>query len=504
MTERDPRWAPGSMASPAFRETHAALLVLLGDRAYKMKKPVSLGFLDFSTREAREEACRREVALNRRFAPDVYLGVATIEGPDGTPCEHMIVMRRMPDERRLSTMLADGRAGADEVRTVVRTIAGFHARAPSSPEIAAAATPKAIEDMWRQNLDEMLRFEQVLPEGSLDGVRVAVERFVRGRLPLFEQRIEQGWIRDGHGDLLSADIFLLDDGPRILDCIEFNDQFRFGDVLADIAFLAMDLEARGFEDLAAGVLAWHAELLGDRRPQSLADHYVAYRALVRSKVACVRAEQGEPEARERARALMQMTLDHLERARVRVVLVGGSPGTGKTTLASTLSDTLGWPMLRTDVIRKEITGTDDGALSSFGTGIYDRATTARTYDELLARAGRLLGLGESVILDATWAADDHRQAARRLAHEHLADVIEMRCAASGDAVRGRLRARAGDASDADVAIAERIAASFDAWPDATVIDTGGPPGAALVDALPIVRSGPPRHRPRSAYTPGEV
>ena len=265
----------------AVAETHVSVLLFVGDRAYKLKKPVALGFLDFSTCEAREAACRREVELNRRLAPDVYLGVADVIGPDGRPCGHLVVMRRMPAEGRLAALVRAGVDVSDGVRQVARLVAGFHERCATSPEIAAAGAVDAVRRNWEDNVRQMAPFVGAVldPDLASRAARLA-SRYLDGRRALLEHRAATGMVRDGHGDLLAEDIFLLDDGPRVLDCIEFDDRLRHGDVLADVAFLAMDLERLGAPRPAAQFLDWYREFSGHPHPTSLQDHYVAYRAHV--------------------------------------------------------------------------------------------------------------------------------------------------------------------------------------------------------------------------------
>src|SRR3990172_4478560 len=237
-------------------ETHSAWVFMLGNRAYKLKKPVDLGFLDFSTRAARQAIVHREVELNRRLAPDVYLGVADMIGPNGDVCDHLVVMRRMPEDRRLSTLVHNGDSLDDEIRAVARVIASFHAAAATSPEIAAAGSPDAVRDKFDQDLEQLRAFSGApLDPGVLEAAAALGRRYLDGRHALFEARRDAGLVRDGPGDLLADDIFCLSDGPRILDCIEFDDRLRYGDVLADVAFLAMDLERLGAPQLAAVLVA---------------------------------------------------------------------------------------------------------------------------------------------------------------------------------------------------------------------------------------------------------
>lgn len=477
------------MTEPAaVAETHSAVVFFVGDMAYKMKKPVDLGFLDFRTREQREAVCHREVDLNRRIAPDVYRGVADVVGPDGEVCDHLVVMRRMPADRRLSTLV---RAGADvrgHLRAIARVVATFHASAPPPPDPDAVASRNAVLANWEANAFEMRRFAGgVLDEGDLERVERLAARYLEGRQPLFAHRIAEGRVRDGHGDLLTEDVFCLDDGPRILDCLEFDDRLRYGDVLLDAAFLAMDLERLGRPDLGACFLDWWAEFGGETHPVSLADHYVAYRAQVRSKVACLRCEQGADQADE-ARRLLGICLGHLERARVRLVLVGGLPGTGKSTLAAGLADAAGLSLVRSDEVRKELAGMAalDPAGAPYEEGIYRPEQTVRTYETMLDRARTALALGEAVVLDASWTDRRWRQLAGEVASATSTDLVELRCDVASQEAARRLTERAArgpDASDATPAIAEAMAAVADPWPGAITIDAGVPPAASLAAAL---------------------
>lgn len=471
------------------RETHVGAVFLVGDRAYKLKKPVDVGFLDFRTRESRLAACRKEVRLNRRLAPDVYLGIADVSGVDGKPADHLVVMRRMPGDRRLTTLVEAGVPVRAEVVRLARVIAAFHATARRGPEISAEGTRDALRERW------LASFAQVdtVHGGVLDGrelaeIQESTADFLAGRQPLFDSRIAAGRIVDGHGDLLADDIFCLDDGPRVLDCLEFDDRLRYLDGLDDIAFLAMDLERLGAPDLGALLLERYAEFSGDPAPAALREHYLAYRAFVRVKVACLRHVQGDPAAAGQARTYAAITLRHLRRGRVRLLLVGGLPGTGKTTLAGALADRLGAVLLSSDRLRKELAGRTpgDSAAASYLDGIYTPAHTERVYRELLNRAANLLAVGESVVLDASWTSAVHRAAARAVAGRTRSHLVELRCDAPAELTSARLRTRTGSISDADPAIAVAMAARMDPWPEATAVPTTGSPDAVLDAVGPLV------------------
>ena len=488
MTAEAPGYGPAEVA-----ETHSGIVFFVGDRAYKLKKAVDLGFLDFTTREARAAACHREVELNGRLSPDVYLGVADIVDPSGQVADHLVVMRRMPPDRRLSDLVGTDAELDSELDDLARLIAEFHASAERSPEADRAASATALATRWSTNTSEMQPFVgRYLDAEAVKQVDTLAHRYLDGRHRLFERRIAAGRACDGHGDLLADDIFLLDDGPRVLDCLEFDDALRLDDALADVAFLAMDLQRLGRPELASQFLDAYRRHSTDSWPESLAHHHIAYRAQVRAKVAAIRADQGVPGSAPKAAELLDLALAHLEAARVRLVLVGGLPGTGKSTLAAGLGDALGAAVLRSDVVRKELAGLapDEPAPAPVGKGIYQAETTTATYGELADRARQALGLGETVVLDASWTSEEHRATARRVAEETSSELVELRCTVAPEVQRSRLLARAergADASDADATVAAHLQADADPWPSATVIDTDRPTDATLAAALDVIR-----------------
>ncbi len=457
-------------------ETHLSVVLLTGDRALKFPKPVRLPFVDQSTPDRRRAACRREVELNRRLAPDVYLGVLDLVR-DGATVDHLVEMRRLPAARRLATLARTHHPDAgDEVRRVARRMAAFHAEALRSLEISAAGSPGSVRRLWQDNLNEMSTFAPaVLDADVLATVGRDALTYLDGREDLFERRQREGLIIDGHGDLLADDIFCLPDGPRILDCLAFDDRLRHGDVLLDIAFLAMDLEALGRVDLAQALIEDYGSFSGEHHPTSLAHHYIAYRALVRAKVACLKVDGEGDAAVARARARLGLARRHLAQGRVRLVLVGGSPGTGKTTVAGGIGDLTGWAVLDSDELRKDLQGVDhdESAAAAFGEGIYRPEVTRAVYRRLLDQAGELLRAGESVVLDASWTSAEDRVAARHRSAADHAEVVELRCVGSPASVAARVEARRSRSgvSDADAEIAARLAAAQDPWPEAVTLDS---------------------------------
>ena len=493
---------PGGAAGaggPSVVETHVSVLLFGPDRVLKFKKPVRFPFLDFTTVEARRRACAEEIEANRRLAPDVYLGLADVvldpaggPGAGGPVLDHAVVMRRLPEERRLGLLV---RQGTEDLRPALRALAArlsaFHGAARRGSDIDQAATPEALATTWRRCLDAMAPWVGRLVDGdTLAEVERLATRYLDGRRPLLERRIAEGRICDGHGDLLADDVFLLDDGPRILDCVEFDPALRHVDVIADVAFLAMDLERLGAGQLAREFLAAYQDAAGERFPESLLHHYLAERAAVRAEVACLRAGQGNGAGDGGARALLDLAASHLRRGRAVLVVVTGLPGAGKSTLARALGERSGWPVVRSDEVRRELVApwSGDPLVAAAFPGAYDVEVTGRTYATMLERAEASLGQGQSVVVDATFAASAQRRAAEAAARRAVADLVVLHCRADRAVREERLVARAGrgrDVSGADVEVARAMerAGAEAPWEGAYELDTTGGLPTALETAL---------------------
>jgi aminoglycoside phosphotransferase family enzyme/predicted kinase len=473
-------------------ETHISSLFFTPDRVYKLLKPVRTGFLDHSDRTARIEATRIEYERNRRLAPDVYLGLGDLHEHDEL-VDQIIIMRRLPADRSLTRLLAtDERDSA--LRSVARAVAGFHARLEPVFDPVPLATPDGLAAFWQGNLDELAPVVgDLVASEQFEQVRTLAFDYLAHHAALLGQRRADGWVRDGHGDLIADDIFVLDDGPRILDCLAFDPDYRVGDVLADIAFLVMDVERIADRHASHRLMRWYHEFSGEHHPGSLAHHYVAYRAHVRAKIAAIRYRQGDIAAAALVHSHHAQALEHLLRARGTLVLVGGSPGTGKTTLANELGASLNWMVLDSDTVRKDLHGVNhhDHDVAAHPE-LYSEAATDATYTELARRAGRLLDAGESVVLDATWTHRRHRRLAHEVAASQGARLIEFECQLDAPTARQRITARMTaqhTVSDATAADVDRLRVR-DAWPGVVIVSTDADIDVVVGAAVGVVLAAP--------------
>ena len=470
LLDHAPALPPGE--SGLLVQTHISFVILAGDRVYKVKKHVDFGFLDFMTADKRARMCAAEVERNGRLSPDVYLGVEPIRphgdgfalgagGPgDADPIDYAVVMRRLPADGMLESMLAQGRATAAHARAIADVVAAFHLGAERGPAITEFGSRAVIEGNWSENFEQTRpAIGDTIDRAAFDALRAYVTRFLDANADLLRRRREEGWIRDGHGDLKVTAV-AFEPGPadetgdvRILDCIEFNDRMRYGDVAADLAFLLMDFTSRGRPDLADALLARYLARTLDADLPLLLPFYECYRAYVVAKISTFAAADPHLPAAERERAAAAarhhfgLAAGYAGRvAGPRLIVVAGPTGSGKSTLATALAGRLGARWLSSDIVRKRLAGLAPTAASGsgFDSGLYDAATTARTYDALLREAEASLRDGHAVILDATFSDPAQRQAAAALAGRLDVRCDLLVCEASDDVVRGRLRSRAGD------------------------------------------------------------
>jgi len=460
-------------------ETHLSQLFFTPDRVFKLLKPVALPFVDFSDIETRCAAATTEFERNQAISPDVYLGLADVV-EDGVLTDRMIIMRRLRADQELTALL--GRSDiADQLRDVAKHVATMHAGCPPLTDAQGnPAAPAAIAKNWNDNFAVTKTVSgTVIASDELAEVHRLATTYLAGRTELFNQRIAHGWVRDGHGDLRAEHIYCTDDGPRLIDCLAFDDELRVSDCLADVAFLGMDLDRLAGPNSAFALMASWNEFTNEHHPSSLAHFYVAYRAHVRCKIACLRYQAGDATAANEIRNYHRLAARHLRLAQIRVVLVGGGPGTGKSTVAAHVARHLGAAWLRTDEIRKDIAGIghDCHDFAAPGQGIYSPQISDRTYAELIRQATMLVQRGVSVVLDATWSSAARRELLRTLATETSSEVTEIQTVLPAAIAKERIARRMAsihNPSDATPELVDYMAERFEAWPQAHTVDTRGP------------------------------
>lgn len=478
-----------AVESVEHRQTHVSHLFFAGDYVYKVKKPVDMGFLDFSTLEKRRAAALAELELNRRISPDLYLDLAAVHRDEhgrlsfAAPAlieEVAVVMKRLPEAQRLSSLIEAGRVQPETMHDLGRLVADFHARAETSPEIAKFGSLDVVRHNWGENFEQTEAFiGRTLTHETWESCRTEIERFMRAYSDLFDERVADGWVRDCHGDLQTDDIFIDPEtgSARVLDCIEFNQRFRYSDTIADTAFLSMDLRYRGREDLATAFLDAYYGSSNDQPVTSLLRFYESYRAYVRGKVRSFVIDQAGPSpeekaaATEEARRFLTQSLEDALRLRPRLLLVAGLMGSGKTRQSDELARRAGVRVLHSDVVRKQLAGIDpqDEQKVPFGTGIYSQEWTDRTYRALLFEAKRELARGNSIIIDASWSKASHRAEARELAaaREALFGIVE--CTAPSHVLEARLSKPTRRITDGRIELLEDQRAFYEA-PDAAEVD----------------------------------
>ena len=457
-------------------ETHISWVLLAGERAYKVKKPVRLPFVDFSTLAARRHFCELELRLNQRLAPQLYLEVLPVCGTPATPrlggpgepIDHAVCMRRFAPGALLSEQLAAGRLRSGQIEQLADTLAAFHARAPVADAATPWATPAQIVQAVRDVLDSLR--PRVAP-GTVHTLRNWLAECERALTPVWLERRAAGAVREGHGDLHLANAAQVGDEVVAFDCIEFDPAMRWIDVANDLAFLTMDLHAHGRSDLAAHALDAWLQRSGDVAALRVLRFYEVYRALIRALVAALRTRQpGAPDAAAAAPPQpSDAAPDYLAWALAaaqaqaqpapQLLITHGLSGCGKSSVALHLLERTGAVRLRSDVERKRLFGL--GALersADRALDVYTAEATRRTFERLAELARIALGAGWPVIVDAAFLRRAERQAFRALAAELGVPFAILHCHAPEAVLRERVAARSAvghDASEADVAVLQR-------------------------------------------------
>jgi aminoglycoside phosphotransferase family enzyme/predicted kinase len=473
-----PDFYPHAPAAVELVQTHISFVFLAGDEVYKVKKPVRFSFLDFSSLERRHHFCREEVRLNRRLAPDVYLGIVAICGDgdayrlgaedDPAAVEYAVHMRRLRADRILANLLTARAVTPAMIDPIAARIAAFHAAADADDAITANGS---IDAVWRVLSDNFIGAapfrDRTIPAADDDRIQRFCRRFLDDHADLFARRQQQHRIRECHGDLHSEHISL-DDGVAVFDCVEFNPRFRNCDVAAEVAFLAMDLDYRGHPALAQRFVDAYVARTGDDELRALLPFYSCYRAYVRGKVDSLKSDAAEVEpadrhmAAESAQRHFALAYRYSWSAVHPLVVVFGLSGSGKSVIARGLSRRTGFVYFGSDEIRKELAGMPPQTRGS--ADLYTAQRSAQTYRAMLDRAGAAIASGRGAIIDATFQLRSHRDGARAIATVAITPIVFVECTAPEAVVRTRLARRAHDAheaSDADWRIYERQRAVYE-------------------------------------------
>jgi len=444
-------------------QTHISYVLLAGEYVYKVKKPLDMGFLDYSTLGKRRYHCQQEVVLNSRLCSDTYLGVVPIResakgisvGGSGRIVEYAVHMRRLPEERMMHRLLERGKVTPAMVRRVADRLSEFHAEAETSKKIAEYGG-WAIRYAWDENIEQWASSIGETISEEQDRILTAFgEAFFARYRKLLQSRVKKRRIRDCHSDLRSDSVCFVD-GVCIMDCVEFNRRIRYVDVTRDVGFLAMDLDFRDHHELGNVFIRRYVKASGDIEVQDLIDFYKAYNACVRGKVDGFRLSQPEvPEsekrsARKAARRYFELACQYAESLPPAMLIITcGLPATGKSTLARAVAEAAGAKYYSSDVVRKDLEGirATEHRYEKYDRGIYGPKFHDRTYAALLRRARADLESGRSVVLDASYIRRDHRKAAQALAKEVGAQFVCVRTTADEALVRKRLEQRVRKGAD---------------------------------------------------------
>ena len=393
-----------------FIQTHISSVFLTGDRAYKLKKPVNFGFLDFSTVELRERYCRAEVELNRRLAPEVYLGVEPVVrrgdqlqiGGEGEVVDWLVVMQQLDSDLLGGSVLERGQLTERHIDQLVELLVPFYRNAKTGEGIDRWGTLEAVKYNTDENFAQTREYMgKLITRQRYEHIRDWTDSFYDRHTDLFDRRIAEGRVRESHGDLHLDNIFF-EDPPTIFDCIEFNERFRCGDVAVDLAFLAMDLDFRGRPDLGSRLVEGYVESSGDHGLLELLDFYKCYRAYVRGKISCFTASDpalenaARREWRNQARHYFGLAYRYAGgEERPSLIVLYGLMGSGKTNIARYLRETFGWHLLSTDAVRKQLAGIGENTrvYVPYNEGLYSPEMNKRTYEEVCRRAENLLQAG---------------------------------------------------------------------------------------------------------------
>ncbi|MFS0825906.1 bifunctional aminoglycoside phosphotransferase/ATP-binding protein [Pseudomonas phoenicis] len=453
-------------------ETHISWVLLTGEYAYKIKKPMNFGFLDFTDLDKRRHFCNEELHLNQRLTDGLYLDVlpitgsveAPVIGGEGEALEYVLKMRQFPQANMLSALQANGELTAEHIDQLARQIAAFHLDAPRVPDTNPLGSPHHVMEPVEQNFEQIRPFLKDSADlQQLDNLQAWAQSTYQRLESLMLTRKADGFVRECHGDIHLGNATVIDGNVVIFDCIEFNEPFRMTDVYADIAFLAMDLEDRGLKWLARRFISQYLELTGDYQGLELLNFYKAYRALVRAKVALF-SLSADADGVQRATTLRtyrnyaNLAESYSAIPSPLLAITHGVSAVGKSHVAMRLVEALGAIRVRSDVERKRLFGEQSARAEALASGIYAEDASIATYQRLHQLATTILKAGLPVVLDATYLKQDQRHAAAHVASETGVPFLILDCHAPEAVILSWLEQRRSEQSDPSDATLEVVKA----------------------------------------------
>ena len=495
---RDPARYPHPADRVELLETHISYVLLAGAYAYKLKKAIDLGFLDFCTLERRRFFCQEELRLNGRLAPDLYLAVAPIAGPPedpamdgaGSAIEYAVKMRRFDQTSLLDHLLERGELKVERIDEMADRVAAFHQSIPAAGADSEFGDPQLVIQPVRENFGHLgPLLETDHRADQLRRIRQWTEQRFNALNRDMVQRKAGGMVRECHGDMHLANMAIMDGRLEIFDGIEFNPALRWIDVMSEIAFLTMDLEDRGAPRWSHRLRNRYLENTGDYRGLTLLRFYQVYRAMVRAKVASIRLQQAGIAAQEKAE-IMETCKGYTDLAerytwpgRPALVITHGFSGAGKTTLTAPLLEALDAIRVRSDVERKRLAnrGPTERSAAAINGGLYAPSFSDLTFGYLAEQVRWIVAAGWTAIVDATFLSRARRDQFAKLAAKLQVPFLILDVQTEQTRLRERLRARSArdtDASDAGLAVLEHQLAHHDPLdPEETVmtVDTSRPP-----------------------------
>ncbi len=472
----EPRAYPHPVKSCELIETHISWVILTGEFAYKIKKPVDLGFLDFSTLEKRLFYCREELRLNRRLAANIYLDVIAITGTAEQPVikgldenndqviDYAVKMRQFPQPAQLDRMLLHGGLRAKYIDAFARRVATFHQQLEAADKTTKYGD---LDLVWQPVWENFEKIRKQINDCKYATMLDQFEQWSRSKFeflkPVFQQRKQDGFIRECHGDMHLRNLVWLDNKPVLFDCIEFNPELRWIDVISDIAFLVMDLQDRQQPQLAQRFLNQYLEYTGDYAGLAVLSYYMFYRAMVRAKVDAIRASQAgisrdeKDESEKSLASYLELAQMYTRRVTTRIIITRGLSASGKTTITQALMEQENIIRIRSDVERKRLFGlkAEQDARAEAGQGIYISSATERTYEKLAELAGKILDSGYSVVVDATFLNSLYVKKFKAIAKNKQIPFCILEFKASKQTLEQRIINRKQDASDADLAVLDK-------------------------------------------------